>query len=277
MSATITNQLKPVGADVEIFIPSRSRSSRSLTLEALTHGGLANRAVLVVPYEQASSYLPLARRHGVKQILRCKHNGIAATRQLCGERAENKFIMLDDDLRFYKRIDCTANAEQKGLRMLAKFELGGMLVLVSRLLDMYAHVAISAREGNNRLPLPWVTNSRPLRALAYRKAPFEACKHGRVAVMEDFDVTLQLIGMGYQNCVISEYAQDQLQTQTQGGCSDYRTKELHEINVRKMAKLHPDIVKLRQKENKTGGDFGSRLEATIYWEKAYKQGMEDIL
>lgn len=268
---------KPVGDDVEIYIPSRSRSSRSLTLEALTHGGLAERASLVVPFAQATAYLPLARRHKVKQILRCKEDGIAATRQLCGERAENKFIMFDDDLRFYTRIDRTANAEAKGLRMLNNMELKAALVLVSRLLDLYAHVAISAREGNNRLPLPWVTNSRPLRVLAYRKAEFLACEHGRVAVMEDFDVTLQLIGMGYQNCVISEYAQDQPGTQVQGGCMDYRTKELHEKNVRLMAKLHPDIVKLRQKENKTGGDFGSRLEATIYWEKAYRQAMEDII
>lgn len=262
----------PVGEDVEIFVPSRSRSARSLTLEALTYGGLAQRTTLVVPYSQGQAYLPLARKHKVKQLLRCKEDGIAATRKLCGERAANKFIMIDDDLRFYRR-----KPNDVILYKFDKNDMAGMLILVSRMLDLYAHVAISAREGNNRLDFPYVTCSRPLRALAYRKKEFDACVHGRVAIMEDFDVTLQLIKRGYENAVITEYSQVQPVTQAYGGCSDYRTKELHEKNVKLMAKLHPGIIKLRQKENKTGGDFGSRLEATIYWQKAHTLTMKDIL
>lgn len=256
--------------DLEVFVPSRSRWQRSLTLEALQ--GKWDDITLVVPAAQVGKYTPLARRHGVK-LLPCAAPGIAGTRQFIGQRAKGHFLMLDDDLRFYRRVSQT----DVHLHKLNRTDMGAMLIWVSRLLDMHAHVAISAREGNNRLDFPYITNSRPLRALAYRKAPFLKCVHGRVAVMEDFDVTLQLLSMGYQNAVITEYAQDQPGTQAPGGCSDYRTHALQAANVHKMVKLHPGLVKSRLKENKTGGGFGSRVEATIYWEKAHKQAMEEIL
>jgi hypothetical protein len=254
--------------DLEVFVPSRSRWERSLTLEALQ--GKWDRVALVVPAAQVAKYRPLATRHGVR-LLPCPAQGIAGTRQWIGRMAKGHFIMLDDDLRFYTRAK-----EGVALFQFGKHDMSAMLIYVHRLLDLYAHVAISAREGNNRLDYPWVTNSRPLRALAYRKGPFIECEHGRVAIMEDFDVTLQLLKMGYRNCILTAYAQDQPGTQAPGGCSDYRTHALHEANVRKMHKLHGDLVKLRQKENKTGGEFGTRLEATIYWEKAHKAGMEDL-
>lgn len=256
---------------LEVFVPSRSRWLRSLTLEALQGKWEGDRVFLVVPTAQAAKYRPLAKKHGV-QLLGCPADGIAGTRQWIGQQADDRFLMLDDDLRFYRRFSTDVSLHQFGKNCMA-----AMLVLVARTLDHYAHCSISAREGNNRLDFPWVTNSRPLRALAYRKKEFLRCKHGRVAIMEDFDVTLQLLRNGYQNCVITEFAQDQPGTQAPGGCSDYRTHAVHEQNVRRMATLHPGLVKLRQKENKTGGEFGSRLEATIFWEKAWKQAMEDIL
>lgn len=256
---------------MKVFVPSRSRFDRSLTLEALQ--GQWPGVVLVVPAAQAARYTPLARRMGCG-VLACPHDGIARTRQFCGERAKGKFIMLDDDLRFYTR----RSFEDVSLTMFVKGDMRRMLDAVNRLLDTYAHVAVSARGGNNQLKdFPFVTNKRPLRVLAYRRDAFLKATHGRVTIMEDFDVTLQLIAMGYQNAVLVQYAQDQPGTQEAGGCSDYRTHKLHEQNVRRMAVLHPGLVKLRQKENKTGGEFGSRLEATIYWEKAYAQAMKDIL
>lgn len=276
-----------VGDDVEIFVPSRSRFNRSLTLEALTFGGLADRAVLVVPHAQGNDYVPLARKHKIAKILRCNEDGIAKTRQLCGQTAKNKFIMFDDDLRFIRR----NSVDDWRLYEFGKYDFKALMILISRLLDTYAHVCVGPRQHNvvysTHVPpsgsepkphnYPFYIIGRPLRALAYRKKEFLECEHGRVAIMEDFDVTLQLLERGYQNVVITQYAQDQPQTQMTGGCSDYRTKELHEKNVRLMAKLHPNVVTIRQKENTTGGDFGKRIEATIYWKKAYALSMEEIL
>jgi hypothetical protein len=254
-----------------VYVPSLSRWERSLTLEALD--GVDWPVCLVVPRDQVKRYEPLAARHKC-MLTGCPKQGIARTRHWIGQNSGSaKFLMMDDDLRFYKRGD---DPSETRLWKLEEGDMKEMLRYCSAMLDRYAHIAVSAREGNNRLELPYVTCSRPLRVLGYRTKPFLQCEHGRVAIMEDFDVTLQLLGMGYQNCVITKYAQDQPQTQAPGGCSDYRTHELHQQNVLKMAKLHGDLVKLREKDNKTGGEFGKRLEATIYWQKAWQQSLPEI-
>lgn len=256
--------------NMQVFVPSRSRFDRSITLEALAPAKWKYVA-LVVPTEQRAQYEPLARKHGVR-LIPCPAKGIAGTREFIGNGCKHhKFIMLDDDLRFYRRLTTGVQLHKFG-----PHDMVNMLMTVSRMLDIYKHVSISARGGNNQLVYPSVECKRPLRVLAYRKKEFMQCVHRRVAIMEDFDVTLQLIAMGYPNLVITQYAQDQPMTQAPGGCSDYRTHKLHEENVRKMAALHPGICKIRDKENKTGGEFGSRVELTIYWDKARKAVLEDL-
>lgn len=270
--------------DLEVFIPSRSRWERSLTLEAIAPAW--ERVALVVPKEQFKKYQGLAEQHKVR-LIGCPHDGIARTREFIGGIARSRFIMLDDDLRFTAR----HGLDDPRLYLASNRDISGMLILVARLLDLYAHVCIGPRQFNNKYSTaeppsgakvephkyPGYPLGRPLRALAYRKWPFVKCKHGRVDIMEDFDVTLQLLEQGYQNYIITEYAQDQVQTQLPGGCSDYRTHELHAANVRKLAKLHPKSVKIVEKANKTGGEFGKRIEAMIFWEKTWKRAMEEIL
>jgi hypothetical protein len=249
---------------LEVFVPSRSRFDRSLTLEAL-HGYCV--PTLVVPRLQVEDYRPLAERMNAR-VVGCPANGIAGTRLWIGTHAVDKFIMLDDDLRFARR----ANEHDTKLVKFEEGDMFAMLAYVEALLDKYMHVAISARQANNGLKLPGKSPGRPLRALAYRRAPFLRCQHGRTTIMEDFDVTLQLLRMGYPNFISAIFCQDQGQTQLPGGCSDYRTLEVHEANVRKLATLHAPHVELVQKQNKTGGEFGSRLEARISWIGALEEG-----
>lgn len=252
--------------DLEVFVVSRSRFSQSNTLESLA--GESKRVRLVVPIKQKEQYKELAKRYGCA-IVPCPYDGISLTRQYCGKvTRHHKFLMLDDDLTFFRRVSST----DYHLRYPGEVNdtVSNMLLDVSNQLDTYAHVAISARQGNNRLEYPGVECSRPLRALAYQKDEFLDCEHGRVKIMEDFDITLQLLRKGYKNHVISKWSQDQIQTQMEGGCSDYRTKQLHEDNVKLFAKLHEPFVTLKHKKNKTGGVFGERLEAIIYWKKAYE-------
>lgn len=251
---------------MDIFVVSRSRFEESHTLEGL--GPEAKHVHLVVPACQKSKYKLLAKRYGCN-LIGCPYDGISLTRRLCGSLASSKFLMLDDDLTFYRRVS-SRDWHLKYPEDIPGCCVKSLLQLVEDELERYAHVAISAREGNNRLPYEGVECSRPLRALAYRKKEFLSVVHGRVQIMEDFDVTMQLLRKGYKNHVIASWAQGQITTQMVGGCSDYRTHELHENNVRKFASLHSQFVSLRQKRNKSGGEFGNRLEATIYWKKAWE-------
>lgn len=252
--------------DLDIFVVSRSRFTQSNTLDSL--GDQAKLVRLVVPFKQKEQYKALAAQHGCT-VVGCPYDGISLTRQYCGKISQqSKFLMLDDDLTFFRRVSATDYHLRYPVEV--KDNVRTMLLDVATYLNHYAHVAISARQGNNRLDYPGVECSRPLRALAYQKEEFLKCIHGRVKIMEDFDITLQLLKRGHKNFVISKWSQDQIQTQMQGGCSDYRTKQLHEDNVKLFAEFNSPFVKLKQKKNKTGGEFGERLEAIIYWKKAYE-------
>lgn len=266
---------------MQIYIPSRSRFNESKTLDRLKLNGVlpSKDVFMVVPTKQVKDYKAITQRYGA-QLVGCPVTGIARTRQWIGQQAEGKFIMLDDDLRFFFRPETLEDGSPNDKAKLRPIvEMPGGLVqtfaLVEQKLDEYAHVAIGSREGNNQLPLPWVFNRRPLRALAYRRKEFLACVHNRVAIMEDFDVTLQLMRKGYANLVTTCFAQDHTMTQMPGGCSDYRTHELHAENVVKLAKLHDPFVKLTWKENKFGGEFAKRQECIIYWKKAYESACKD--
>jgi hypothetical protein len=272
-----------------IYIPSRSRWGQCLTLDQLGPVALRGRAVhLVVPHEQRKAYEKLARANRDRwgPVLVMSEPGvvgIAATRKLIGTMADamgyDKFIMFDDDLRFAVRLNPKEKAHDKRrLGVADSDDCRNMLNAVDRELDTYAHVGIRIRMAyhDKRLGYPTEQCVRALRALAYRTKLFNTCKHGRVAIMEDFDVTLQLLARGWPNSVLTHWTQDQTQTQLPGGCSDYRTHKLHQANVMKMHRLWPTVTQLREKNNKTGGEFGKRVELTVQWKKTLGLHIQEL-
>jgi hypothetical protein len=60
------------------------------------------------------------------------------------------------------------------------------------------------------------------------------------------------------------------ETNAEGGCSIWRTLELHNESQRKLHALWPNFVKLREKEVKSGVWKGQKkLATTIYHKKAF--------
>lgn len=269
---------------MKIYIPSASRSKA----ENILNGPVADfsdtirsRTVYVVPPDQLAAYHETLEQTGLiadgVSVIPSPALGIAATRHWigvhCAEGREGKFAMVDDDVRFVRR----ASASATGLVKCNTSDTDHMWDYVASSLDGYAHVGISARQGNNNMGVgAWHAvveeNTRTLRVLCYRTKDFLKAQHGRVPVMEDFDVNLQLLRMGLPNVNLGWWSQDQKMTNAPGGCSTYRTHQLHEQAAHKLAELHDPYVKLRQKVNKTGGEFGTRTEVTIYWKKAFGRG-----
>lgn len=261
---------------IPVFIPSRGRAKlkliRSGAYSQLPQG---YHVAYVVPNEELSAYAGL----GLPVIARPPEVvGVAAARHFigwyCQQYGIEKFIMIDDDLKFFTRI----SEDDWHLRRSQPEDMVEMLATVERYLDDYGQIGISARTGANRVGCgakPLLKEAtRTNGCTAYRTADFMSVEHQRLPFMEDFDVTLQLLLKGVPNACFYHWSYDQSQTNAPGGCSLYRTHEGHEESARKLAELHPGFVSLRQKANKTGGEFGTRTEVTVQWKKAYEAGQK---
>lgn len=268
---------------MKIYVPSKGRHSedelRRGPLADFSDKWLAN-TVLVVPDAERDAYRHSLERSGLVgsgvTLVTTGDDvrGIAQTRHWIGHRAahydERMFCMVDDDVRFVRR----KSDDVTSLVPCNPDDVDEMWAHVHWFLHHYAHVGVSARQGNNNMGVGsrkslFSENTRTLRVLCYQTEAFLSVAHGRVEVMEDFDVNLQLIRKGLKNANLGWWSQDQKMTNAPGGCSTYRSHEVHERSARKLAELHDPFVQLRQKQNKTGGEFGSRTEVTIYWKKAY--------
>lgn len=270
---------------IPIYIPSSGRASAA----AILAGPLADidveafKVTFVVPTGEFTNYTKALLEAGSyrNNVIDCPARGIAETRKWIGEYASHeghsKFLMLDDDIRFLVR----RSPEDWRLRGTKGDEFGELLQRIEEELEIHAHVGVSAREGNNRAgvggPELANINTRTLRALAYRTDEFLAMEHGRVEVMEDFDVNLQLLRHGYTNCSLHYWAQGQKMTNAPGGCSQYRDHEVQHRSAHRLTdELHPGFARTRTKKNKTDAEgFGERTEVTVYWKKAFEKGRYD--
>jgi len=184
------------------------------------------------------------------------------------KRFGHKICLLDDDLTWYYRPD----PERANLRYPGSPDIvRKMFTDLAEVLDDYAHASISAREGNGHIKEDYQVNVRYMRCLAYNTDMVPAEVVPRVDGMSDFDVALQLLRRGLHSFVFYKYSQGQPGTQTKGGMEAQRNQETHAEEVREMCRLHPGYIKQKMKFNKTGGEFGTRLEAVISWKEAARR------
>lgn len=267
---------------MRIYIPTRGRfgqlndDSTMSRIPTYMHESV----VLVVHPEEFDWYLDelqsgIYSDTGVSIIKADPYDNIAQKRRWIGEYAaslgEFSFVMLDDDIDFLVR----KSPDVWNLRSATDDEVEFLFQKIEELLLQYAQVTVSGREGNNRygegtFDQLLVYNTRAMRITGYQTELFNKMEHDRVPVMEDIDVTLQLLRAGYANVLIAYYANGQKMTNAAGGCSIWRTHELHEAAANKLVELHPGLVRTRLKTNKTDADgFGTRTEVTVQWKKAY--------
>jgi hypothetical protein len=187
----------------------------------------------------------------------------------CERLTENNIVMLDDDMVFAARREDEPNK----FRNMVDEDYDRMFRELSNALLEFAHVGISHREGANRNTDEFVEISRQMRVLAYQKPVLRSLAvKGRTAVMEDFDVTLQLLRHGLPNRLLNNWVHNQGGSNTDGGCSTFRTPVVQTEAAKMLAELHAPFVKVVEKETKTSWGGQKRTDVTVYWKKAYNYG-----
>jgi hypothetical protein len=178
--------------------------------------------------------------------------------------------MMDDDLVFAvrgKREDNPLYLSPATSTDVAKM----ILWMYDQLTGNYALVGISAREGNNRKPEPTEMNTRMMRCWGIHVPTFKkvGASFESMPCMEDFDVFLTFLTNGYPNVVSNTWTTNQAGSNTEGGCSTYRTLEVQAEAAEALAAKYPGIVKAVEKETKGSWGGGVRKDVTVYWKKAY--------
>lgn len=269
---------------IPIYVPSRSRSDRLGVLEQFSDDYLA-RTTIVVPESQADTYRqkledewnePVPQVAGVPDSWR-----IGETRQWIGMHAQSqghkRFLMIDDDIRFLVR---KSNVDWR-LAEATIDQVTAMLDWMERTMREtrgLSLLSVSPREGNNRAGVGspddlFRMQQRIHRVYMWDTEEFLSLKHLRVTVAEDFDLAIQTLRRGRQIGMCYYWGHGQRTTQDTGGASDYRTREVHDAAVMRLAELHPGIVTVVGKSGKGGGDLATRLESRISWQQAAEEGI----
>lgn len=243
---------------MRIYIPTRGRVGKQVTLRSLT-ARLRSRTWLVAPKDEVQG-LKLLHPNVIAQP--ASITTIAAKRAWIVKQhtTSDKLIMLDDDVGFYAR-------GPKGLlrEYATDAVIEELFQWVEDSLDDYAHIGISSRMGNNHVEEAVKQTTRMMHAIAYHTHVMKkVVKFNRVAMREDFDYTLQLLRAGYDNMVRYDVCVAPGSYGAAGGCAVERTVAKSDEEAEKLAKLHPGLVKVVEKDY-----LGvPRKEVIVQWKKA---------
>lgn len=253
---------------MRILIPSSNRWSKQTTYENLPPS-VQEQVSIIVPQDQWQIYndcrLPaFATTPDIK--------GIGPTRQWICDSYGGHILMLDDDLVFAMRRRDVPTKFYDAM----PYEVELIVNSVQRLLDEgWAHGAVAAREGANRVTSDYQYNVRCLRALFYNADILEKhkIKFTDMEVMEDFHVALSLLELGYPSITINWAVQNQNGSNLPGGCSDYRTMEVQSKAAFALMDRHPRFVTVVEKETKTAWGGQPRKDVRVAWKEAYRSGL----
>jgi len=269
-----------------IAIPSCGRSTveKQVTIRSLRN--IPYKTVICVPASEARRYRNNITDFEVVEVPD-DIKGISDTREwilfeLSKKMKEQRVLMLDDDMDFCVRTNGMEDPALTTIKEPKRIEQ--MLDMLDRWMNEgFIHVGLSARQGNNHFPTKsdydekgvarkWRDASRMMNAYAYDVSMLKKLKVnvGRNKVMHDFDLTLQLLRLGYPNRVSFEYCWNQRGSGKTGGCSTYRDAAMQAASAHQLKADHPDFVSVVTKKSKSNWQgMEERVDVTIQWRKAY--------
>lgn len=256
--------------DVTIVIPTKGRAHKQTTLVSLP--AHIRRKVRLVVYKNEAKHYRLCWPDQPLWVVPLSVRGIAEKRRYLIENTKTRFLlMIDDDFRFCYRPTMKSGSliyldenDERFVRMFKRMRY---------LADVYLHVGISHRSGNHNAKEPLKFNSRiagtyMLDLVRLKRADVEL---GRLEVMEDFDITLQLLRKGYENVVLYRYCYNHMgYSNAKGGCSSFRTPDVQKRAAIRLAELHHPFVKVIERKASTWQGMTTRTDVIVYWKKAFQ-------
>lgn len=262
---------------------TRGRVGKQATLKVLAPKESDN-LLLCCPKNEVTAHKNWLKEQGfVATILpvpdKITEGGVSSKREWLLKHANKSgwrsLTVIDDDLQFLHRVRDGATNQVTSSRK----EAWAALDLLRYWVDVcgYKSAGLSNRNGNNTNPGLVGHAERQVTVHCYDVEFSEHLLHSgarksmaEFRVMEDHYYTLCLLLTGHANIVSYQYAVGQ-SFGAPGGCSIFRTEEVHNAGAHKLKETFPEFVKLRQVHHKTFGGV-ERTETMIYWKKALAAG-----
>ena len=260
---------------MRIYIPTYRRVDSQITFHRLSPRWQAR--TTLVAYEEEADELG-----GTYPVEVCPVRGIGPKRQWIidqhdVERWGPVAVMMDDDLGFAaRRTDDPTKFRKMGPDSHA--DVDAMMTYLQTALTLARWGSIRTRSGANQDPHDvYLPNRRVYQVLALHVPTLRT--HGlradRVAFMEDFDLGLQLLSLGYRSLTVNRYVKDDLGgANAPGGCSTSRTNATQTQAALALAKLWPAYVQTVERPGWQGLGGDTRLDVRVQWAKAYRDGLE---
>ena len=251
--------------EITIYIPSCGRANQLETVYWLSEEA-KKKTTILVPENEREEY---QRNHKDWKFVGHKIKGIAPLRKMIIENCPTRYcMMLDDDICFYKR----PKSGDWHLVYTTPEEFNNVTktVMARVKAENLAQASVSMREGANHQLADWAYNQRYTRYFLFDTTQLKDVVFGRLQVMEDFDIALQLLRKGKPVAICYLFAQDQKGSNTAGGCSTFRTLKIQEESATKLAELHAPFVKVVKKKTKTAWGGQERTDVMIFWKKAFE-------
>lgn len=256
---------------MEILIPTYGRRWNQSTWESLPQS-VKDITSLVIQKRE----LPVWEDANVRTRVLPDHiQTVGPTRQWIIDNYSGRVLIMDDDLVFATR----RKDDPSKFTPSSHSDIEDMIASVESALYTYPVVGVCPREGGNRKTAPFDVNTRIIRVTGLNLDILKEhdVRYDRLPVMEDFDMLLQMLELGYDNMCLNSWVHNQGGSNTAGGCSTYRTDELQKQSAEKLHELHKPFVKVVKKKTKTAWGGKERTDVIIQWKKAGKFGRANLL
>lgn len=263
---------------MKIIIPTLGRVNNQVTYNSLPDKWKKEVNFVV----QAHEYEEMKSIYGDQVlVLPEKIQKIAPTREWIQEQFRNdRYWVFDDDLEFKIR-NYNADGKPTWVQVdMTDEEFDEMIQHAHDFMDKgYGHGGAApiwypptAKEDL----YPFRTNFRQCTNCFFDGPTLPIIEWDRCQATEDFDAILQLLTKGIPNVVFMKYIVKCSETNSDGGCSAWRTVEYHNESQKKFQALWPQYVDLKEKTVTSGPWKGkTKLNVNVAWKRAYNDGVKN--
>lgn len=194
--------------------------------------------------------------------------------------AEEKIVVLDDDLIFSRRVTHPDKVKLHTLRTNDEVqELEEMFREIEEHLNHVPECGVHPRQMGHQAPLPYKSNGKIITVYGVNRNLLQEYGFGRdwrvdyLPIFGDVFLNCHLLYAGAENRLVTRFCVDWGASQAPGGCSIYRTPALQERAVDLLVEKFTPFVRKTIKRPKSAKWMGDeRVDFTVQWKKMQQFG-----